>query len=132
MNTTDHAALGHLSALLLALRPDWTAEAVRAALQDRAVWVKPFPVVACAAILCAVDTETRAPGRLAQPGPWWRQVGATPPVSGPVTAPSGPVAGPDCTGRVLARRIAAEAAERAARTVATASQPATTEGAHSE
>jgi len=126
VNTTDHAALGHLSALLLALRPDWTAEAVRAALQDRAVWVKPFPVVACAAILCATDPETRFPGRLSLPaGPWWRKVGATPPVSRVVTAPSGSVAGPDCTGRVLARRIAGEAAERAARTV----KDATTEGA---
>jgi hypothetical protein len=122
MNASDAPALTALVSLVCAIRPDWTAVDVQAALKQPACWERPLPTVAAALILVAGDSESRHPGRVGLAGPWWTAVGSSRPVRRAEKPAVVAVAGPECAGWVEARRVAALAAERAAGRTRTATE----------
>ncbi|WP_242882647.1 hypothetical protein [Actinomadura litoris] len=60
-----------LVAEIQALRPEWSAAAIRRALEHPAVGERPADLVRAAFLLVAADPDTEHPGRLAHDGPWW-------------------------------------------------------------
>jgi hypothetical protein len=68
------ARIAALVADLRAIRPDWATASIERALGHPAVLDRPWPLVAAAAVDVARRPDTEQPGRLAQDGPWWRQL----------------------------------------------------------
>lgn len=65
-------AAAALIAEVLAIRDDWSENAVRRSLDHANVTRRPWPRVRAAMLAVARDPKTDHPGRLGCDGPWWR------------------------------------------------------------
>lgn len=53
------------------IRPDWSTNSIRRALNHEDVRERPWPTITAAITAIAHDPTTTAPGRLRHDGPWW-------------------------------------------------------------
>lgn len=60
-----------LAAMTSALRPDWPAASLRTHLRNHHS-TRAYRDLAVALAYIATDSATLSPGRLQEPGPWWR------------------------------------------------------------
>jgi hypothetical protein len=90
--TTTEVQRQRLAAMGNALRPDWPAGSL-ITLITQDLKSRSFRDIAIALAVIATDPESKTPGRLKEPGPWWE---ATRPVT--PSAPRGNGRCPNCNG----------------------------------
>jgi hypothetical protein len=54
------------------LRPDWPIGSLMTLLGNQKIRYRPYRDIAVALTWCAVDSNTRTPGRVLEDGPWWQ------------------------------------------------------------
>lgn len=98
-------------------RPDWDPADIRRALDHPAVRARPLDRIRRAALTVAADPDTRTPGRIPKPGPWWTQPPDRPPQPSDTPlydarraalpdADAGPASDPNPTWRIARQALA--------------------------
>lgn len=67
----NETAISRVARAVHELRPEWSRSGIESVIRTRLIH-RTYSEVAIAFVAVATDQETKTPGRVCEPGPWWK------------------------------------------------------------